>query len=420
MNDDITKIEEQEQHPLRRMLASPEIIKRFEMVCGREYGSLMTNILNAAAVNPEIWDCEPMSVINAALNAATCNLSISPALGFACILPFKKWKRDDEGNWTTDETRASFVIMKRGLREMAMRTNKYRVLNPFTLYEGMEWVEDIMSGRGTVKGMATSKKPIGYGAYLVLFNGYEATDYMSYEEMMAHVARYSPSWDKREKKIRKGSKWDTDFDMMAEGVVLKRLIRTKGVLSETDKRVLEETEAEVEGEVVDGHVSAHVDGHVSAHVDPQPALGNVSQPPAADVQEPVYEDIDVNPPSEEPTIPRPWNAQQVKDRIQVLIAEYEKKATIVTAEDRKVLASTLDTTFNSDKSKRYTVCRWLCGSTNGSTKELKPAHVKALMNWQNVKGFNDIPPEYAIKEALEVYTVAIKAEGQQELLPKEK
>jgi len=247
MTDDLGIISEKETRPLAVMLNNPVILKRFELACGRAAGSVMTNIFTAAAANPEIWDCEPMSVINAALDAATLGLSISSSLGQACILPYKKWKK--EGNdWTVESIRASFVPMKRGLVALAMETERYRVLNPFTVYAGQTWVEDQMSGKGHIEGIATHPwTPIGYGAYLVLTNGFEATDYMTKEEIMAHVIRYSPSWDKKKKEIRAGSKWATDFDMMSEGAVLKRLIRTKGVISTKARKILDQVEEEIAG-----------------------------------------------------------------------------------------------------------------------------------------------------------------------------
>ena len=250
-NNSTEIIEAEENQPLSKLMHSQEIISRFELACGREAGSVMINIFNAAAQNPDIWNCEPMSVVNAALTAAALDLSLSPALGLACILPFKKWKKD--GNeWEVESIRASFVPMKRGLKDLAMRTDKYRTLNSFTICEGQIWIEDQITGLGRIEGNWNRKAAsAGYGAYLELFNGYKATDFMDRGEIMEHVIRFSPSWDKKNKKIRPGSKWETDFDMMAEGVVLKRLIRTKGVLTTKAKKILDEVEKEVNGEEAD-------------------------------------------------------------------------------------------------------------------------------------------------------------------------
>lgn len=239
----IAVVDEQEKAQLMELLKNPAIVRRFEMACGNQAGTVMLNIINAANANPEIFKCEPLSVINAGLNAAALRLSTSPALGQACILPFKKWRKNN-GSWEVERIDAQFVPMKRGIRELAMRTNKYRVLNSFCVYEGQEWDENQMTGIGKPVGSIKDKKNvIGYGAYLLLLDGYEATDYMSREEMNDHVQEYSPSWDKKEKKIRAGSKWDTDFDMMAEGVVLKRLIRNKGIISTDDRALLEQAES---------------------------------------------------------------------------------------------------------------------------------------------------------------------------------
>jgi recombination protein RecT len=239
----IVAVDEQEKAPLMELLKNPAIVRRFEMACGHQAGTVMLNIINAANANPEIFKCEPLSVVNAGLNAAALRLSTSPALGQSCILPFKKW-RQINGSWVVESMNAQFVPMKRGIRDLAMRTNKYRVLNSFCVYEGQEWEENQMTGIGKPVGpIKDKKKVIGYGAYLLLFDGYEATDYMTREEMTEHVINFSPSWDKKKSEIRKGSKWDTDFDMMAEGVVLKRLIRNKGVISTDDRAKLDAIES---------------------------------------------------------------------------------------------------------------------------------------------------------------------------------
>jgi recombination protein RecT len=236
--------------PLFDMLNKPEILKRFELACGAQAGSVMTNIINAANSNPDILRCEPMSVITAGLNAAAMKLSLAKSLGQACILPFDKYKKNG-GSWEVISSSAELIVMVRGIKDMAMRTNKYRVLNSFTVYEGQDWEENQMTGIGKIIGKRTGNNPVGYGAYLLLFTGYEATKYMSVDEILTHAARFSKSWDKDKKSFKPKSKWETDFDTMAEKTVLKWLIMNKGVINDSDRAILDAVEDSAHGEIVD-------------------------------------------------------------------------------------------------------------------------------------------------------------------------
>jgi hypothetical protein len=116
----------------------------------------------------------------------------------------------------------------------------------------------------------------------------------------------------------------------------------------------------------------------------------------------------------EPKTPatRPWSAVQVKTRIQELVAEYSKKKIAITDDDRHALAAVLDTTLNGQKVDRYLLTRWLLDAVDGSTKGIDPAEVKALMVWQGISKFGDIPSDEAIIETRTVLMEAQKAAGQ--------
>jgi recombination protein RecT len=243
MSNSTAIVKNEEDYPLSIALNNPATVRKFERVCGQDAGSVMINIINAANTNPAIWECMPETVITAALNAAALNLSIAPGLGQACILPFNKNKKDGTG-WTT-EKRAQFVPMLRGVKALAMRTNKYRVLNAFCVYAGQTWVEDQRTGIGYPDGPIESKNvKIGYGAYLKLFNGFEATVYKTAEEIMAHAKKYSPTFDKQKGEFGPKSRWVTDFDEQALKTVMKDLIMNHGEISEKDRQILNTVESE--------------------------------------------------------------------------------------------------------------------------------------------------------------------------------
>jgi len=240
MNDIVTT---EQDKPLWQLMQTPAVVKEFELACGREAGSLMIAIINAANNNPEIYQCEPQTVITAALNSVAVNLSLAPALGQSCILPFNKYKQVN-GEWVIESKRAEFVPMLRGIKAMAMRTGEYLILNAFKLYEGQEWIEDQMTGLGHIEGKPTSNEVKGFGAYLKLLNGFEATTYKTVSEIMEHAKRYSATWDKKKQQFRAKSKWITDFDDQGLKTVMKALIKHKGVISDKDRAILDKLDAE--------------------------------------------------------------------------------------------------------------------------------------------------------------------------------
>jgi len=114
--------------------------------------------------------------------------------------------------------------------------------------------------------------------------------------------------------------------------------------------------------------------------------------------------------------PRPWSPCYVKARVMALVGEYGIKSCTASEDDRHLVAATLDTTFKGDKTMRYLLCRWLLDLGDGSTKDMAPTQIKALMAWQGVKKFGDIPTADTVTETLSVYTAALEASGQSKLL----
>lgn len=234
---------------LKSLLDSPEIQSRFNNVLGRNSGAFIAAILNASVVNPEIRECEPMSVITSALQAAIMDLSISAALGQAAIIPFN----------SKSGKKASLQIMKNGLIQLALRTDKYRHIHVANIYEGETWIEDRFTGKMTMGGKKTSSITIGKVAYFALLTGFEKYMAMSIEEILEHARKYSKSWDTSRGQFYPGSAWDKNFDKMCEKTVLKLLIKNYGILSDKMQQAFEsenETgEIVVNPEVVEGEVT---------------------------------------------------------------------------------------------------------------------------------------------------------------------
>ena len=217
------------RHDLKSLLDSDAIQSRFNNVLGRNSGAFIAAILNASVVNPEIRECEPMSVITSALQAAIMDLSISPALGQAAIIPFN----------SKSGKKASLQIMKNGIIQLALRTNKYRHIHVATIYEGETWIEDRLTGKMTMGGRKTTNRTVGKVAYFALLSGFEKYLAMSIDEILEHAQKYSKSWDSNKGQFYPGSAWDKNFEKMCEKTVLKLLLKNYGILSDKMQQAFE-------------------------------------------------------------------------------------------------------------------------------------------------------------------------------------
>ena len=202
--------------------------KRFDELLGKrspQFISSIVSMVNADANMQLAFRESPMSVIQAALKAATFDLPIDQNLGYAYIIPFKNWKKE-QGKKVTE---ASFLLGWKGMHQLALRTGAYKVINVTDVRDGelksynrlteeidIEFYEDEDE---------RNKQPIiGYVGYYRLVNGAEKTIYMSKKAIEAH-----------ERKHRKGEYmgkgWKDDWDAMARKTVYRQLIGKWGVMS---------------------------------------------------------------------------------------------------------------------------------------------------------------------------------------------
>lgn len=197
---------------LKALLASPAIIKRLEEIIGKNTGSFCASLIQISNSNALLQRAEPNTVISAAIVAATLNLPINNALGFAYIVPFNNSK--------AGVVEAQFQIGYKGLIQLAMRSGQIKRLVTTEIY-----ANQIIS-RNPIKGYEFDfdtqpekhEPAVGYYAYMELVNGFIAEAYMSVEDVKAHATRYSQTY-------KKGyGVWKDNFDAMAAKTVLKRLL----------------------------------------------------------------------------------------------------------------------------------------------------------------------------------------------------
>ena len=202
--------------------------KRFDELLGKrspQFISSIVSMVNADKNMQQAFYESPMTVIQAALKAATFDLPIDQNLGYAYIVPFKNFKKD----LGVKKMEATFILGWKGMHQLALRTGAYKTINVVDIREGelkrynrlteevdIDFIED--------ENERESRPVIGYVGYYRLVNGAEKTIYMSVKAIENH-----------EKKFRKGEYqgkgWRDDWDAMARKTVYRILIGKWGVMS---------------------------------------------------------------------------------------------------------------------------------------------------------------------------------------------
>lgn len=212
---------------LNRLLENSGIKGRINELLGKRAPQFVGSIVSLITADENLTNAfheAPMTIIQAALRAATYDLPIDPTLGFAYIVPYKNKQKDD-----SYRTEASFILGYRGMYQLAMRTGAYKKLNVVDIREGelksYNRLTEDMEFEFYADEEQRSKKPIvGYCGFFRLVNGMEKFVYMSVKEIAAH-----------EEKNRKGkypSKgWRDNKEAMSAKTVLRKLIGKWGIMS---------------------------------------------------------------------------------------------------------------------------------------------------------------------------------------------
>ena len=206
--------------------------KRFEELLGKrtpQFVSSLVTMINDDLNLQEAFYQSPVSVIKSALQAASYDLPIDPALGYAYIVPFNNTVKQADGS-TIKKKAATFIMGYKGMIQLALRTGAYsRIPDAVDVRQGELLSYDRLTGDAEFRWIEDEdereKLPIvGYAGYFRLKNGAEKTIYMSVKQIEAH-----------EKKNRKGQYmgkgWKEDFDAMARKTVIRRLCGKYALMS---------------------------------------------------------------------------------------------------------------------------------------------------------------------------------------------
>lgn len=217
---------------LNSLLDGEKMRKRFDEILGKRAPQFMSSLVSMINDNKDLQEAfyqSPMSVIKSALQAATYDLPIDPALGFAYIVPFNNRIQDAGGNWTTKK-QATFILGYKGMVQLCLRTGAYsRIPDAVDVREGELVRYDRLTGDAEFKWIEDEDQReslpiIGYAGYFRLKNGAEKTLYMSVKQINAHE-------EKNRKGKYQGKGWKENFDAMARKTVIRRLCGKYALMS---------------------------------------------------------------------------------------------------------------------------------------------------------------------------------------------
>ena len=210
-------------------ITSPSTQKYLTDLLHERKGAFVNNLTALVANNANLQECEPFTLMFAALKATSLNLPLENSLGMAYCIPYKDNKRNI--------TVAQFQLGYKGFKQLALRSGQFAVIpNATEIKEGELKSRNRLTGECVFEFIKddeerASKKTIGYASYFRLLNGAESTLYMSVEEVTAHALRYSQTFKSKVDYIKKSSKWTTDFDDMAKKTVIKLNLSRNAPLS---------------------------------------------------------------------------------------------------------------------------------------------------------------------------------------------
>lgn len=217
------------QKLLNNTLKDPSDVKRF-----------VSSLTSAVAINPALQECDPSTILSAALLGNSLGLSPSPQLGQYYMVPYDNKKRGCK--------EAQFQLGYKGYIQLALRSGYYKRLNVMAVKPGElkkydPFLEEIELELMDDEIAREKAKSIGYVAMFEYMNGFRKILYWSREKMEAHALRFSKGYA-----AKKGyTFWEKDFDAMAFKTMLRQLISKWGIMSidlqtafEEDRIVMED------------------------------------------------------------------------------------------------------------------------------------------------------------------------------------
>jgi len=197
---------------LNAYLRNENVMRRLSQLVGDNAEKWVSTILTVGTSSKQLRECDPKTIVHAAIQSISLKLDIDKNLGFAHIVPYGKV--------------AQFQMGYKGFIQLAMRSGQYQTINATKVLEGQLKKNNLLTGEIEFDAeLKVSDKVIGYVAFFRLLNGFEKCFYMTKEDIEKHARQYSKSFNSSE------GQWKKNFDAMALKTVLKLLLSKYGILS---------------------------------------------------------------------------------------------------------------------------------------------------------------------------------------------
>ncbi len=204
---------------------------------GKRAGAFANSVINLVKGSKYLQECTPDSIMASAMQAASMNLPIDPALGYAAIVPYK-----GKGN---NLSVAQFQLMYKGLTQLCIRSGQYASINCTEIYADELVGHNPITGEVKFKdsagyklryevspdGVIDTKNVVGVYACFELTSGFKCQLYMNKAEVIAHGKRFSKAYQYDLREGKKSSLWSLDPVSMWKKTVLKRLLSKYGIMS---------------------------------------------------------------------------------------------------------------------------------------------------------------------------------------------
>jgi recombination protein RecT len=194
---------------LGELMHSPAVVGKLNEVWSSPQmaSSFMSSVISVANGNPQLRRAQPMSIIGAAMVAATMQLQVVPTLGQAYLIPYG--------------SQCQLQVGYLGLLQLCQRSGQFKKILAAPVHEG-EYVSGDEFNEDYVfdKKQRTSDKVIGYMAKFELLNGFTKVAYWDVDKVKAHASKFSQAF-----RAGYNSPWKSDFDSMAMKTVLKSILK---------------------------------------------------------------------------------------------------------------------------------------------------------------------------------------------------
>ena len=186
--------------------------------------SFVAAVTSAVSSNQALQECDPASILSAALLGEGIGLSPSPQLGQYYLVPYDNRKRGVK--------EAQFTMGYKGYIQLAMRSAAYKRLTVVAIKEGefISWnplTEELRAEFVEDQDKRDELQTVGYYASFELLNGFSKALYWTRSKMERHAEKYSKGYA-----AKKGyTFWEKDFDNMAFKTMLRQLIGHWGIMT---------------------------------------------------------------------------------------------------------------------------------------------------------------------------------------------